>query len=222
MIRGGFLTEEDRGKLVALVRDGSAASRVTRRANALVLLDGGWSCREVAAALLMDDDTIRGWHKLFEQRGIEGLTSFDMGGSAGFLSTGQEDALKAYVGATLPRSTRRVGAWIEQEFGLVYESRSGLIALLHRLGLQYHKPNVIPAKLDEDKQKAFIENYEKLLNSLGDTRPCCSRTRCIRPMRRGLPAAGHQNKRSSRSNRRAGAIGSIFTARSTSRPDRPG
>ncbi|MGB8488821.1 MAG: helix-turn-helix domain-containing protein, partial [Xanthobacteraceae bacterium] len=140
MIRGGFLTEEDRGKLIALVRDGSAASRVTRRANALVLLDGGWSCQEVAAALLMDDDTIRGWHKLFEQRGIEGLTSFDMGGSAGFLSTAQEDALKAYVGATLPRSTRQVGAWIEQEFGLVYESRSGLIALLHRLGLEYHKP----------------------------------------------------------------------------------
>jgi hypothetical protein len=28
MIRGGFLSEEDRGKLVALVRDGSAASRV--------------------------------------------------------------------------------------------------------------------------------------------------------------------------------------------------
>jgi transposase len=168
MIRGGFLTEEDRSKLVALVRDGSAASRVTRRANALVLLDSGWSCQEVAAALLMDDDTIRGWHKLFEQRGIEGLTSFDMGGSAGFLSTAQEDALKAHVGATLPRSTRQVGAWIEQEFGLVYESRSGLIALLHRLGLEYHKPNVIPAKLDEDKQKAFIENYEKLLNSLGD------------------------------------------------------
>src|ERR1700720_2213465 len=42
MIRGGFLTEEDRGKLVALVRDGSAASRVTRRANALGLLGGGW------------------------------------------------------------------------------------------------------------------------------------------------------------------------------------
>src|ERR1700691_2761301 len=168
MIRGGFLTEEDRGKLVALVRDGSAVSRVTRRANALVLLDEGWSCQEVAEALLLNDDTIRGWHKLFEQRGIEGLTSFDVGGSASFLSAAQEDALKAFVGATLPRSTRQVGAWIEQEFGLVYESRSGLIALLHRLGLEYHKPNVIPSKLDEDKQKAFIENYEKLLNSLGD------------------------------------------------------
>jgi hypothetical protein len=51
MIRGGFLTGEDRGKLVALARDGSAAARVTRRANALVLLDGGWSCQEVASKL---------------------------------------------------------------------------------------------------------------------------------------------------------------------------
>ena len=74
----------------------------------------------------------------------------------------------AFVSTALPRSTRQIGAWIEKEFGLVYESRSGLIALLHRLGLEYHKPHVIPAKLDEDKQKAFIEDYEKLLNSLGD------------------------------------------------------
>jgi transposase len=168
MIRGHFLSEDDRNKLIALARDGSAASRVTRRANALVLLDDGWSCQEVADALL-NDDTIRGWLKLFEQRGIEGLTSFDMGGSASFLSAAEEDALKVFVSATLPRSTRHVGAWIEQEFGFVYESRSGLMALLHRLGLEYQKPNVIPRKLDEEKQKAFIESYEKLLNSLGDS-----------------------------------------------------
>jgi transposase len=168
MIRGGFLSAEDRRTLIALARDGSAASRLTRRANALVLLDDGWSCQEVADALLLNDDTIRNWHKLFEQRGIEGLTSFDMGGSASFLTAAQEDALKAFVGATLPRSTRQVGAFIAREFGLVYESRSGLIALLHRLGLEYHKPDVVARKLDVAKQKDFIEGYDKLLNSLGD------------------------------------------------------
>jgi transposase len=74
--------------------------------------------------LLLNDDTIRGWHKLFEQRGIEGLTSFDVGGSASFLSAMQEEALESFVAAMLPRSTRQVGAFIAQEFGLEYESRS--------------------------------------------------------------------------------------------------
>ncbi len=57
MIRGGFLSAEDRSQLIALTRDGSAASRLTRRANALVLLDDGWNCQEVADALLLNDDT---------------------------------------------------------------------------------------------------------------------------------------------------------------------
>jgi transposase len=166
MIRGGFLSDEDRKALIALARDGSEVCRVTRRANALVLLDDGMSCQEVAKVLLFDDDTIRGWRELFEQGGIEGLTSFDMGGSSSKMSAEQAEALKAWVTAALPRSTRHVGAWIAKEFGLVYESRCGLIALLHRLGLEYHKPEVISRKLDEKTQKAFIAGYENLLNSM--------------------------------------------------------
>jgi transposase len=168
MIRGGFLSKEDREALVALARDNLSAGRVTRRANALVLLDDGMSCEDVAKVLLFDDDTIRDWYRLFERGGLEGLTSFDVGGSSSLMSAEQAVALKAWVTSTLPRSTRRVGAWIKKEFGLVYESRSGLIALLHRLGLEYHKPEVIPRKQDEAKQAAFIAGYEKLLNSLGD------------------------------------------------------
>ena len=168
MVRSGFLSDEDRKTLTALARDGSLPCRVTRRANALVLLDQGMSCQEVADVLLYDDDTVRGWHKLFEQRGLEGITSFDVGGSASYLSVQQECDLKAWVGAALPRSTRQIGAWIEKEFGLVYESRSGLIALLHRLGLEYHKPDIIPRKLNKEKQQAFIESYDNLLNSLAD------------------------------------------------------
>jgi hypothetical protein len=43
MIRGSFLGQEDRNKLIALARDTRAASRVTRRANALALLGDGWN-----------------------------------------------------------------------------------------------------------------------------------------------------------------------------------
>ena len=62
MIRPGFLSEAERNELRALARDGRSEARVSRRANALVLLNDGWSCTAVATALLMDDDTVRGWH----------------------------------------------------------------------------------------------------------------------------------------------------------------
>ena len=168
MIQPGFLERESRQSLIELARNGSAAHRLARRANALVLLDDGMSCEAIAKVLLMDDDTIRTWYRLYEEDGIEGLTNFSYEGSACQLSGEQQERLKAWVAAALPRTTRQVGAWIEKEFGLVYESRSGLIALLHRLGLEYHKPSVIPRKLDKEKQKAFIESYDNLLNSLAD------------------------------------------------------
>lgn len=167
VIRAGFLSLEDRTDLIALARDGSAAHRLARRANALVLLDDGWSCEEIARVLFVDDDTVRSWFRLFAEDGLDGLAWFGHEGSACRLSEAQQDQLKTWIAATLPRSTRQVGAFIEKAFGVVYETRSGLIALLHRLGLDYHKPLTIGRKLDEEKQKAFIAHYETLLNSLG-------------------------------------------------------
>src|SRR4051794_34748619 len=55
------------------------------------------------------------------------------------------------------------------------------IALLHRLGLEFHKPDIVPRKLNKEKQQAFIEDYEKLLNSLGEDKAVL-RTPYIRPM----------------------------------------
>jgi hypothetical protein len=43
--------------VIRLARDGLAEHRVARRANAIILLDQGWSCERVAEALLLDDDT---------------------------------------------------------------------------------------------------------------------------------------------------------------------
>ena len=156
----GFLDPESRRDLIELARDGSAAHRLARRANALVLLDDGMSCEAIAKVLLLDDDTVRTWYRLYQEDGIEGLASFGFGGSACRLSDAQQDKLKSWIAETLPRTTREVGAWIETECGVTYESRSGLIALLHRLGMEHRKPKAVSSKLDPDKQAAFIKRYE--------------------------------------------------------------
>ena len=109
MIRPGFLDIESRQNLIELARDGLAAHRLARRANALVLLDDGMNCEAIAKVLLLDDDTIRTWYRLYEEDGIEGLTNFSYEGSACQLSGEQQEKLKAWVATALPRTTRQVG-----------------------------------------------------------------------------------------------------------------
>ena len=115
---------------------------------------------------MLDDDTVRNWHRAYERGGVEGLKSFDHDGSSSRLSDEQEIALGDWVDAHCPQSIRRVGAWVKRTFGRSY-SRSGLIAVLHRLGFGYRKPEAMPRGLDDAKQQAFIDEYENLLNTMG-------------------------------------------------------
>jgi transposase len=166
MISPHFLDPESRRDLIELARDGSAAHRLARRANALVLLDDGMSCAAIAKVLFLDDDTIRSWYQLYQQDGIDGLAGFGHEGGVCRLTAEQQSRLKTWISETLPRTTRQVGAWIALECGIEYQTRSGLIALLHRLGMEHRKPKAISRKLDPAKQEAFIKAYDGLLNQL--------------------------------------------------------
>src|ERR1700688_698089 len=97
MIRPGFLDSASRQDLIELTRDGSAAHRLARRANALLLLDDGMSCALVAKVLYLDDDTIRTWHRLYQEDGIEGLASFGYEGSACRLTAEKREGLRAWI-----------------------------------------------------------------------------------------------------------------------------
>src|SRR6202021_298676 len=117
MIRRGFLDSESRRDLIELARDSSAAHRLARRANALVLLDKGMSRQSVGEVLLLDGDTILTWYQLYQDDGIEGLASFGHEGGCRRLTVEQQDKLRAWIGAALPRTTREVGAWIAADCG---------------------------------------------------------------------------------------------------------
>ena len=167
MIKGGFLSNKERASLKAVMGHPSESHGVARRANAILLLDDGLSCAEVAKVLYLDDDTIRIWHKHYSLGGLDELTLFDWHGRPGHLSREQEAELSAHLGARLYRDTGEVAAYILAYYGVTY-SQSGCIKLLHRLGFEYKRPKSLPAQADEAKQAAFIEAYDKLLNGLAD------------------------------------------------------
>ena len=198
----------------------SVTHRLARRAYALLLLDDGLSCEQVSQVLLLDYYTIRPWHGAFAEGGRKALMRFEAGGSACILSDAQQEKLVSWVRAVSPCSTREICAWIAAEFAVEYDSRSGLVALLHRLALEYRKPEVIPRHLDEHKQRAFIKFYGKLMNSLSPDEAVVF-VDAVHPTHAArASAAGRPRTRNWRSNRRRGANTSTSTAPSTWKPAR--
>ena len=74
-IRPGFLTSSERRELVACVPSQREDHGIARRAKAILLLDDGESCVQIAKFLYLDDDTIRGWYKSYLEDGWDGLST---------------------------------------------------------------------------------------------------------------------------------------------------
>lgn len=165
MTRPNFLSAEDRRELLACVKRQREDHGVARRANALLLLDDGKSCAEIAEVLYLDDDTIRGWHRQYLAEGWDAVACDGWKGGQSRMTATQEAALCAWLEGRFCRSTARIRAHIAAEFGLRY-SQSGCIKLLARLGFEYCKPKALPQVADVQKQAEFIEFYENLLKTL--------------------------------------------------------
>ncbi len=166
MIRSGFLSLADRVELLACVKRQREDHGVSRRANALLLLDDGKSCVAIAEFLFLDDDTVRGWYKQYLSEGWEAVAYDGWKGSQSRMSQAQQEALSAWLEERFCRSTVEIRAYILAEFNQRY-SHSGCIKLLARLGFEYKKPKAVARVADADKQQIFIDFYEQLLNGLG-------------------------------------------------------
>ena len=82
MDRGSFLSADERAHLEALVRRPTERHGIARRANAMLLLDDGLRCEEVARVLYLDDDTIRGWRDRYRREGARALQGLRLEGRA--------------------------------------------------------------------------------------------------------------------------------------------
>ena len=165
MIRGRFLSAKERTALQAVMRHPSETHGVARRANAILLLDDGLSCADVAKVLYLDDDTVRTWFKRYQAGGLDEMKVFDWKGRSGDLSRERMAELSARLGEQLMRDSGEVAAYIAARWGVVY-GHSGCVALLHRLGFEYKRPEGLPARAEEARQAAFISRYDQLLNGL--------------------------------------------------------
>ena len=166
MIHSNFLSASARRELLSCVKCQREDHGVARRANALLLLDDGMSCAQIARVLFLDDDTVRGWYKRYVAEGWDAVAYDGWKGGQSRMSLPQEAALCGWLEGRFCRSTVEIRAHIAAAFNLSY-SHSGCIKLLARLGFEYRKPKALPRVADAATQEKFIAFYENLLNSLG-------------------------------------------------------
>jgi transposase len=118
MIRPNFLSAANRLELERCLRRHREEYGVGRRANAILLLDKGKSCAEIAEFLYLDDDTIRGWYKAFRQEGWDALALDGWQGGQSRLTPYQETKLSAWLEDRFCHSAGEIRAFITAAFGL--------------------------------------------------------------------------------------------------------
>ena len=141
--------------------------RTADKIKAILLLDKGWTYEEIKEVLLLDERTLNRYKKLYKTGGIDAIVKNNYQGGFYKLSDLQIQELTKALDNNLFSNASEVCEYVRKNFGIKYTPQ-GMVKTLHRLGYSYKKTRTVPGKADIEKQKRFIEGYERLRNSLSE------------------------------------------------------
>jgi transposase len=162
----GFLTAQEREALKYQHRQ-EKNRRVADRIKAVLLSDKGWTYRQIAEALLIDEQTI-GRH-VDEYKEDKKLT-LSSGGSMGKLSWVQSGELVGHLECVTYLKIADIIAYVQATYGVLFTVQ-GMTCWMHNHGFSFKKPKGRPFKADPAKQEAFIQFYERLLTETPENEP---------------------------------------------------
>ena len=158
---------EDRTQLEALARS-TKDKKTADRIRIILALDEGYAVKDVAKIFRIDEDTVTKLKKKYQKRRLfSDWLANAYKGYDGKLNDDQQRELEHYVEKETITDAAILVDYIKAQYGKVY-TINGVTKLLHRLGFVYKHTTLIPGKLDEAKQAAFVKEYEKLKAKLKD------------------------------------------------------
>ena len=160
------LTQQELGELEYEHRH-TSDKRYADRIKGVYLLGSGWPVGRVAQALMIDRESVRNHHKRYRKGGLMALLRNEAGGSDCALNDEQRQQLTDYLQSHLCLTARQVAHYVQQTWQVTYSER-GVTQLLHRLGLVYKKPKLIPGKADAGRQRLNIRAPLKIQSSKQD------------------------------------------------------
>jgi transposase len=160
-----FIDSEERDQLEQLARSVKDV-KTALRIRVILALDKGYNPPEVASLFLLDESTIKKWRNKFRKRKLfTDWLSTNVRGYSGKLSKEQEAEISSFVEAETVTDCKEIVSFIKKRYDISYTT-NGVTKLLHRLGFVYKQTTLVPGKLDEEAQKAWLKGYENLKSTL--------------------------------------------------------
>ena len=149
-----FLKDKERDQLITQHRQ-EKDGRTRDRIKAVLMSDTGWTFKDIAEALLLDQETISRHVK--EYREQQKLT-INTGGSESKLSSDQAMEIIKHLDEVTYLKVSEICIYVQEEYGITY-TVNGMTNWLKSNGFSYKKPKGTPAKADPVAQQEFIEEY---------------------------------------------------------------
>ena len=127
------------------------------RIHCVLLKADGRTNRETASILLTTEHTVNDWLDRYDAGGLETLCTWNVGGSAPYLTQGQTEQLMAEIDTNGFQTAKQICAWVKaKSWGVTYSER-GMRTLLKRLGYSRQKAHLVPAQANPQAQEDFLK-----------------------------------------------------------------
>ena len=155
-----LLTPEQVGILKGMHRstkDGKKRDRI----KTILFLHRGFSMKETAELLLLDEATVRTIRNRFLSDGMNEFLKDSYVLYAGKLTDTQKKSVQSFVRENIVLDSIRVIEFIKVQWNITY-TRSGIVNLLHSLNFTYKKTKLVPSKANLLKQTLHVFRYRML------------------------------------------------------------
>lgn len=159
------ISSEEQTQLRDLART-TGDAKTAIRIRVILALAQGYSVQKIAHILLLDEDTVTKWcNKYRKSRLFSDWLRCTYQKYEGKLNADQRSELEHYVTANTVTDAALLIDHIKNLYNKTY-TVNGLTKLLHRLGFVYKQVTLIPGKLNEEAQAAFVQEYQELKDNL--------------------------------------------------------
>ena len=118
-----FELKVEQEKLLRSLHRGTKDRRFADRIKAVILLGTGWTVAQTAEALLLDEDTVSKYVRLYRQGGTDMLLKMSYQGRSAKLSPHQIEELDHHLMEHVYLRVRDIVVYVDNSFGVTYTAR---------------------------------------------------------------------------------------------------